>query len=194
MGTLLPNKGNINYSTSGALSPLLNDPTYRTIGIGTRIFLCGAEGYVSWQGTQFNSANERDENGIPYSPSGTLAVSGDLKAMKREYIAPAVFEGYGISLFIGIGIPIPILDIDVMKGVSIENKDIYTNIVDYSVKQKSKPTLGRVNYEDLRSGSIELDGKTVKTAPITSLKEITRYSRRVKNMDSKGRFHTSRTH
>ena len=188
MGTLLPNKGNINYSTSGALSPLLNDPTYRTIGIGTRIFLCGAEGYVSWQGTQFNSANERDENGIPYSPSGTLAVSGDLKAMKREYIAPAVFEGYGISLFIGIGIPIPILDIDVMKGVSIENKDIYTNIVDYSVKQKSKPTLGRVNYEDLRSGSIELDGKTVKTAPITSLKKSRAIAEELKTWIQKGNF------
>ncbi len=79
MGTLLPNKGNINYSTSGALSPLLNDPTYRTIGIGTRIFLCGAEGYVSWQGTQFNSANERDENGIPYSPSAHWLYPATLK-------------------------------------------------------------------------------------------------------------------
>ncbi len=108
--------------------------------------------------------------------------------MKREYIAPAVFEGYGISLFIGIGIPIPILDIDVMKGVSIENKDIYTNIVDYSVKQKSKPTLGRVNYEDLRSGSIELDGKTVKTAPITSLKKSRAIAEELKTWIQKGDF------
>ena len=52
MGTLLPNYGNVNYSTSGQLSPLLNDPEYRTIGIGTRVFIGGTQGYVSWQGTQ----------------------------------------------------------------------------------------------------------------------------------------------
>lgn len=188
MGTLLPNKGNINYSTAGELSPLLNDPTYRTIGIGTRIFLCGAEGYVSWQGTQFNSANERDENGIPFSPSGTLAVIGDLKAMKSEYIAPAVFDGYGISLFVGIGVPIPILDVEMMKSVAIENKDIQTNIIDYSVKQKSKPSLGRVTYEELRSGSIELDGKTVKTAPITSLKKSRKIAEELKAWIQEGKF------
>ena len=42
MGTLLPNYGNITYSTSGELSPLLNDPYMRTIGVRTRIFLGGA--------------------------------------------------------------------------------------------------------------------------------------------------------
>jgi len=39
MGILKPKLGNANYSTSGQLSPLLNDPYYKTIGIGTRIFL-----------------------------------------------------------------------------------------------------------------------------------------------------------
>ena len=57
MGTLLPKLRNVSYSTAGELSPLLNDPTCRTIGMGTRIFLCGARGYVSWQGTQFNTSN-----------------------------------------------------------------------------------------------------------------------------------------
>jgi len=39
MGVLEPCMGNINYSTTGELSPLLNDPYLRTIGIGTKIFL-----------------------------------------------------------------------------------------------------------------------------------------------------------
>ena len=38
MGVLQPGLGNVNYSTSGELSPLLKDPYLRTIGIGTRIF------------------------------------------------------------------------------------------------------------------------------------------------------------
>ena len=33
MGMLLPKLGNVNYSSAGQLSPLLNDPDYRTIGI-----------------------------------------------------------------------------------------------------------------------------------------------------------------
>jgi len=37
MGTLIPNLGNANYCSAGQLSPLLNDPFYKTIGIGTKI-------------------------------------------------------------------------------------------------------------------------------------------------------------
>jgi len=51
---LKPNLGNITYCSAGQLSPLLNDPYYKTIGIGTKIFLGGGIGYVAWQGTQFN--------------------------------------------------------------------------------------------------------------------------------------------
>lgn len=54
MGTLLPRCSNVTYSTAGQLSPLLNDPLYRTIGIGTRVFIGGAQGYVAWEGTQHN--------------------------------------------------------------------------------------------------------------------------------------------
>ena len=52
MGVLKPNLGNANYCSAGQLSPLLNDPYYKTIGVGTRIFLGGGVGYVVWQGTQ----------------------------------------------------------------------------------------------------------------------------------------------
>ncbi|MBU2265786.1 MAG: homocysteine biosynthesis protein, partial [Candidatus Omnitrophica bacterium] len=54
MGTLLPKLGNANYCSAGQLSPFLNDPFYRTIGIGTKIFLGGGIGYVAWWGTQHN--------------------------------------------------------------------------------------------------------------------------------------------
>jgi len=71
MGTLLPKLRNVSYSTAGELSPLLNDPTCRTIGMGTRIFLCGARGYVSWQGTQFNTSKPVNEHGIPIGGART---------------------------------------------------------------------------------------------------------------------------
>jgi uncharacterized protein (DUF39 family) len=65
MGVLKPNLGNANYCSAGQLSPLLKDPLYQTIGIGTRIFLGGGIGYVAWQGTQFNPSALRNEKGIP---------------------------------------------------------------------------------------------------------------------------------
>ena len=46
MGILRPKADNANYATCGQLSPLFNDPYYLTIGLGTRIFLGGAQGYV----------------------------------------------------------------------------------------------------------------------------------------------------
>jgi uncharacterized protein (DUF39 family) len=52
MGVLKPKLGNANYCSAGQLSPLMNDPYYKTIGIGTKIFLGGGIGYVAWQGTQ----------------------------------------------------------------------------------------------------------------------------------------------
>jgi len=78
MGTLLPNSGNVTYSSAGALSPLINDPYFQTIGVGTRIFLCGAEGYIVSEGTQHSTEVER-RNGVPVGSAGTLMLQGDMK-------------------------------------------------------------------------------------------------------------------
>jgi uncharacterized protein (DUF39 family) len=72
MGVLRPRMANANYATSGQLSPLFNDPYYKTIGIGTRIFLGGAQGYVAWPGTQHNPNVKRGKNGVP-KPQGNDA-------------------------------------------------------------------------------------------------------------------------
>lgn len=168
MGILLPRTGNVTFATSGQLSPLLNDPTYRTIGIGTRIFLGGTTGYVAWEGTQHNPSQLRDENGIPLGGAATLSLIGNLKEMNPAYLRAAIFEGYGVSLFVGIGIPIPILDEDMIQRVAVSDADLYTSIYDYSVPSRQRPALARVNYQQLRSGQIELNGKLVRTAPLSS--------------------------
>lgn len=169
MGILKAGLGNVNYSTSGELSPLNNDPEYDTIGIGTRIFIGGTQGYVSWQGTQFNSNQARLENGTTIGGGGTLAVIGDLKAMSTRFVRPATYVGYGVSLFVGIGIPIPILSPEVLKRAAVRNREIETNIFDYAVQSKNRPVLKRVNYEQLQSGQVELNGKSVKTVSLSSI-------------------------
>ena len=169
MGALLPGLGNITYTTSGEMSPLLKDPKLRTIGIGTKILLCGGEGYVVFEGTQaINNANEL-ENGDMHYAGYTLSVIGDLKGMSSEFIKAATFEGYGASLYVGIGVPIPVIDEDMMADLAVSNDQLYTHVYDYSVSERSRTALKRVSYAQLRSGSVEIDGKKVRTAPLSSL-------------------------
>jgi uncharacterized protein (DUF39 family) len=191
MGTLLPNCGNITYSTSGQLSPMLNDPLYRTIGIGSRVFIGGAQGYVAWEGTQHNPEQKRGENGVPVAPAGSLALIGDIKQMDTRFIRAAVFEKYGISLFVGIGIPIPVLDEEMLIKTCVKDSEIFTNIIDYSVQSKSKPVLKSVSYEELRSGFVELNGKRIPTAPMSSLKKAREIAQLLKQQIEKGEFFIS---
>jgi len=185
MGTLLPKFNNITYSTAGELSPLLNDPYYRTIGLGTKIFLGGAQGYVTWQGTQHNPEQKRGENGVPQSLAGTLAVTGDLKDMSDRYVKGAVYEKYGISLFVGIGIPIPILDAEMLKHTAVKNSEIVTALADKSGKEKLPETY---TYEQLQSGSVEFRGKQVKTAPLSSISRAREIAEELKSWIEKGEF------
>jgi len=188
MGILLPELGNATYSTSGELSPLLNDPKYRTIGVGTRIFLGGAQGYVAWEGTQHNPMQARSDNGEPLAPSGTLALIGDMKQMSTRFIRGAYYYKYGISLFVGVGIPIPVLDEEMAEYVCIGNEDIYATAFDYSVEKRAKPNLGRFSYKELRSGSITLQGRKVHTAPLSSLKRAREIADILKGWVSSGQF------
>ena len=192
MGMLLPRCGNVTYSTAGELSPLLNDPYLRTIGLGTRIFLGGTEGYIAWNGTQHNPSRPRNDCGIPTGGAATLSLVGDLKAMSPEFIRAAVFEKYGISLSVGVGIPIPVLDEDVARAVSVTNDDMETTLFDYIVTTVTGPALGNFTYEHLSSGSISFKGRTLRTAPMSSLPKARQIAGQLKDWIAAGRFEVSR--
>ncbi len=170
MGMLRPRMANVAYSSAGQLSPLFNDPYYKTIGIGTRIFLGGAQGFVAWPGTQHNPNVERGKNGVPMGGAGTIATIGNLKEMSPEWLVGASVLGYGVSLFVGVGIPIPILNEEMARYTAVKDEDIHTRIYDYSMdypKGENK-VIGEVNYRDLKSGSITLGGKIIPSAPLSS--------------------------
>ena len=188
MGILHPNTANVTYATAGQLSPLLNDPLLRTIGLGTKIFFAGAEGYVAWQGTQFNSAATSGENDVPIGGARTLALIGDLKKMSTDYICPSVYEKYGTSIMVGVGIPIPVLDEDMLKHLIVEDKDIYTDIHDYSKRDGSDSHVATVNYAQLQSGYIEINGKQVRTSPLSSRKKAKEIAQLIKEQVQRGEF------
>ncbi|MGW8209700.1 MAG: homocysteine biosynthesis protein, partial [Syntrophobacteria bacterium] len=190
MGVLHPKLHNATYCSAGQLSPLLNDPLYRTIGIGTRIFLGGGIGYVVDRGTQHNPGVPRTDAGVPRMGAGTLAVMGDLKQMSHRWLRGASFTGYGVTLAVGIGIPIPILDEEILKHTAVTDKDIVAQVVDYSEAYPNciPGSLGEVTYAQLKSGSITVKGKKVPTAGLSSYSRAREVANTLKNWIAEGSF------
>ncbi|MCX7940522.1 MAG: homocysteine biosynthesis protein [Endomicrobia bacterium] len=191
MGMLKPNLGNANYCSAGQLSPLLKDPYYKTIGVGTRIFLGGGIGYIAWWGTQHNPEVPRTELGIPKLPAGTLAVIGDLKQMSAEFLVGVSITGYGTSLAVGIGIPIPILDEEIARWSAVSDEEIFAPVVDYSKdypEVTGKSPLKFVSYKELRSGEITVEGRKVPTGALSSYAKARKIANILKQWIKDGKF------
>jgi uncharacterized protein (DUF39 family) len=190
MGPLKPRAANANYCTAGALSPLFNDPYYRTVGIGTRIFLGGAVGYVVFPGTQHHPGRPRGENGIPLAPAGTLMVLGDLKRMNPRFLVGVSLLGYGCSLAVGLGLPIPMLNEEMARCCGVGDEDIFAPIVDYGTDYPAGTgrILGQVSYATLKSGKMMLDGNEIVTVPLSSLTRAREIANILKKWIEEGRF------
>ena len=80
------------------------------------------------------------------------------------------------------------LDEELLESLSVRNKDIYTNIVDYSVPRRDKPVLAKCSYEELRSGMVNLKGKKIKTAPLSSLYKSRLIADKLKKWIQDGKF------
>ena len=190
MGVLKPKGANANYSTSGQLSPLFNDPLYRTVGLGTRIFLAGAQGYVAWPGTQHQPQVERAPNNTPLRPAGTLMVIGDLKQMQPRWLLGVSILGYGCSLAVGLGVPIPILDEEMARYTAVSDEELFAPIVDYSedYPKGTGKTVGQVSYAELASGSFRFNGREVQAVPLSSLPRAREIAETLKTWISEGKF------
>jgi uncharacterized protein (DUF39 family) len=190
MGTLKPRAGNANYCSAGQLSPLMNDPYYMTIGLGTRIFLGGAQGYVTWFGTQHNPSAQRSPKGVPLRPAGTLWVMGNLKEMDPDWLVGVGMQGYGCSLAVGLGIPIPLLNEEVAKFTAIADEEIFTQVVDYGQDYPNgiAHTHGQVSYAELKSGSIMINGQAIPTVPLSSVVRARMIAETLKTWITTGKF------
>lgn len=190
MGPLKSNGSNVNYATSGALSPLFNDPYFRTIGMGTRIFLGGGTGYVIGEGTQHVQKPQRNERGVPESPSGTLMLKGDFKKMNARYVRAQSIIGYGVSLALGVGIPIPMLNEEMAWFTGVSNEDISMPVKDYGYDYPNgiPREVTRVSFADLRTGQITVNEKKTDTVPVTSHSMSLEVADKLKEWILKGDF------
>ncbi|MCX5996230.1 MAG: homocysteine biosynthesis protein [Chloroflexi bacterium] len=190
MGVLKARLGNANFCSAGQLSPLLNDPLYKTIGVGTRIFLGGGVGYVAWHGTQHNPSAPRTDKGVPTRGAGTLAVIGDLKQMKPKWLVGTSFLGYGTTLTVGIGVPIPILNEEILQYALVTDADILAPVVDYSdaYPNRKAEVLAEVSYAELKSGKIKVNGREIPTASLSSYPGAVEIASTLKEWIMKGEF------
>lgn len=190
MGVVQSNLGSASFCSAGQLSPLLNDPFYRTIGIGTRVFLGGGVGHVYYEGTQHNPTAPRSENGVPTEGAGTIGVCGDMKQMKPEWIVGVSMYGYGVSMCVGLGLPIPILNEDMARYTAVKDEDILAPVLDYShaYPYREGGPLGHVNYAQLKSGEIEVNGKKVPTVPLSSYVKAQEIAETLKDWIDTGNF------
>ncbi len=190
MGTLKPRLGNANFCSAGQLSPLLNDPYYMTIGLGTRIFLGGGVGYVTWHGTQHKPRVRRSRQGVPVGPAGTLWVMGDLKQMSPRWLMGASIQGYGCSLSVGLGVPIPLLNEKVAQYTGVSDEDLVTQVVDYGHDYPNgiSNSLSQVSYAELKSGTIRVKDKTIPSIPLSSTVRAREIADILKKWIQKGKF------
>jgi uncharacterized protein (DUF39 family)/CBS domain-containing protein len=178
MGMLLPNSGNVTYSGSGLLNPLMNDPKLRWIGSGVHAFLGGAAGMVIGEGTQHS----------PASGFATLMVTADMKEMSPDYLRAATMAGYGVTVYMGLGIPIPVLDIETVRDTAVRDEDIFVDIIDYGIPSRSRPSLKKVSYKELKSGIIELNGEEVRTSSLSSYRRAREVAHLVKSWVENGKL------
>jgi len=190
LGIIKPRLGNAMYCSAGQLSPLLNDPYYKTIGIGTRLFLGGGTGYISWHGTQHSPSAPRTDNGVPKRGAATLSLTGDLKQMNARWLRGVSMQGYGASLGVGVGIPIPILNEEILEYTAITDEDIFTAVVDYSTAFPNNlpDILGETSYAQLKSGTIRLGSKSIPTASLSSYRRALEISNILKDWIASGNF------
>jgi uncharacterized protein (DUF39 family) len=154
------------------------------------VFLGGGIGYVAWPGTQHSPGVKRSDKGLPLGGAGTLALIGDLKQMSPRYLRGASLRGYGTSLMLGVGLPIPVLDEEVAAQTGVSDADILAPIVDYSTAYPNREpeTLGHVSYAQLKAGEIEVEGKTVPVAPLSSYPRALEIANLLKEWIATGEF------
>jgi CBS domain-containing protein len=139
----------------------------------------GGQGYVIGEGTQHD----------PTNGFGTLMVKGDGKLMSPQYVRGVTFTNYGNTLYVGLGVPIPILNEGLAAKTAVRDEAIVTSVIDYGVPRRDRPSLRRVTYQELKSGTIVIKDREVKVSPLSSLKKAQEVAEALKTWIEDGAFY-----
>jgi putative methanogenesis marker 16 metalloprotein len=104
-------------SGCGEINPLQNDPGLLTIGVGTRILLNGAPGYVLGRGTRFS--RERPN----------LSVTAEMRGMIPRFMG-GFLTSAGPECITSLAVPIPVLNREIFEGLKVLDPQIGLPIAD----------------------------------------------------------------
>lgn len=107
----------ISVSGCGEINPLENDPHLQTIGVGTKVLVNGAVGYVLSKGTR--SSVQRPN----------LSVVADMHGMSPELMGGFVTSS-GPECVTSIAIPIPVLDEKIFSNLEKTDEEVGLPIAD----------------------------------------------------------------
>ena len=110
------------FSGCGEINPVKNDPLLETIGLGTRILLNGAEGFVLGTGTR--SSSERPN----------LSGFADMHKMLPEYMGGFVTSA-GPECICSWAVPIPVTSKTILHEIARQDKDITLPVMDVNTRQ-----------------------------------------------------------
>jgi putative methanogenesis marker 16 metalloprotein len=142
-------------SGCGQINPIKNDPYLDTIGIGTRILLNDAEGFVIGTGTRSMASRPN------------LLGLADMHKMDPEYMGGFVTSA-GPECIGAWAVPIPVLNESMLENIKKLDRDIALPIMDVNIRQ----TISKTTYEDVWGSAdleIEFDpGKCIKCKSCTA--------------------------
>lgn len=127
-----PNCRGATFSGCGQINPVKNDPLLETIGVGTRILMNGAEGFVMGQGTR--SCAERPN----------LAGFADMHLMQPEYMGGFITSA-GPECICSWAVPIPVTTNTILKEIARLDREIPLPVMDVN----TRCCIGQADYGQL---------------------------------------------
>jgi putative methanogenesis marker 16 metalloprotein len=122
----------LTFSGCGELNPLEKDPFLDTVGMGTRILMNGAEGFVIGEGTR-SSAEKPNLMGI-----------ADMHAMQPEYVG-GFRTSAGPEVWNSWAVPIPIVNERVLETAKRLDEEIKLVVLDVHTRLP----VGEITYADV---------------------------------------------
>jgi len=120
------------FSGCGQINPLKNDPFLESIGMGTRILINGAEGFVLGTGTR--SSKERPN----------LSGFSDMHQMEAEQMGGFVTSA-GPECICSWAVPIPVISKTILAEIARLDRSIVLPVNDV----KSRTVIGQADYGDV---------------------------------------------
>ncbi len=99
-------------------------------------------------------------------------------------------QGYGNTMAVGVGVPIPVLDEQIAAFTGVSDSELFTQVVDYAhdYPHGVQRNYGEVSYAQLKCGKIEVNGRPVTTAPLSSTVRAREIAETLKEWILAGKF------